>query len=471
MGMVPCKPGDEFQVSMTVTGTPLLVAIVRGTGGYSGVYESVDTAVASIDAINKVIGSPGTNSAATFSPARGTHPAYSALAAVWTIRIESWHKYSLCWNGHAILTGTVADNGYIFECGFGMYPTGTGQAVTVSDWVRTRARPKAQSNFLSLAIFGDSLSQPRYDNWANYIKDSLDFTVGVRCWNINNHAVGGDSAAGQYTVMTGSGVSDANVAIILVGTNDIQGQTTLANFKTSINQLIDYCQAAGVLVVIGVPPVFYTQLQAGATGQASVNAEKGAPYRSAIIRAAAEQGVPCVDLTRLMGPIVAHYVNPTPLSPDLRATGDSVVSDNIHPTTLGARIIADAFARSVAALFAGPTSSLYVPPHTMGTASSGWAVALQAPRATITGDGLVHLYGLVNDPGGATHTDGTKVLTLPEYMRPKDVMRFRVLAQNSGDFAQVQVDTLGAVTIYGMASSTYFSLDGISFSIEDREAF
>jgi hypothetical protein len=267
--------------------------------------------------------------------------------------------------------------------------------------------------------------------------------------------------------MQSAGVSDANVIVINIGTNDVQGGVTVASFLSNVTSMVNFCQAAGVYIVLCDFGLWYTQGQAGTRGQASSNYEKGALYRSAVRRLAAERGIKLVDIPTLLGPVLANYVN-SALSPNMASAGDPVVYDNIHPTTIANRLVARAIAAAVAGIYFPANKGMQLPNVALNATSNGWAVTTQAPYLSVSSDGIVKLDGLVNDPGGATHTDGTTILTIPTAFAPQRTMRFRAFAQNTAEYAGVNVDATGAVKIYGLAASTYVALDGLCWPLDNR---
>lgn len=467
LGMAPCKPGDEFACSFAVSGgVPLIMALVRHTGGHAGVWSQADYGASTATFFNKATGSNGTSSPLNFLGA-GNHGSYSGLGSVWTIRIDSWQSASILFNGYAVARFNTS--GFIYECGFGGYPTGAGQTITVNDVVRVRGGQYRGGQFVAVRVYGDSKTADRYDAWPVYFKDAMEFTAGVRCWRVINRAIAGQAISQQKALMAGDNVADSNLVIIDIGTNDIQGQTNLASFISDLNGMVTQAQNAGCLVVLGVPSLWYTQGQAGAgKGQASTNYDRGAPYRSAVLLVAAQKGCRVVDNTRWDGPILAHYVNGS-LGLDLTGAGDPVVYDNIHPTTEANKRRALAYAKAAAAFYANKRGTLYIPPHSMGATANGWATAIQAPRATVSDDGQVKIYGVVNDPGGATRTNGTTIFQLPPYLYPKDTLRVPCVSAVASEDVYVNVTTGGAVQVYGATSSAWVDISGISFSIEDRE--
>lgn len=473
VAMAPCKPGDEFVVSMQGNSVSmLLTAMVRHTNGYAGVFAPSNFTSAPTF-FSKTTGTTGTS--ATISPLGvGVHGWMSGAGALWTIRIDSWQSFSVLFSGQVIARANTS--GVIHSCGFGGYPGDAGQNVTASNLVRVRGRIYSGGEFVSVRVYGDSKTSWRQNAWPMYLKDAIEFSSGLRCWRVINNAIAGQAAAQQRAVMAADPVGDSNVVVIDVGTNDIQGQTPIGSFLSDVTAMIDQAQAAGCRVVIGIPSLWYTRTEAGSRGQASTNSERGAAYRSALFLLAAQKGCKVVDNTRFDGPVVANYVN-NALPPDMTSAGDSVLYDNIHPTTESNRRRALAYAKSIIGLYANKRGDLSLPLHAMaGVTSNNWnaGTAGDTPSATISAAGLVQLSGIVTAGGGAVRTDGTIVYTLPAYLRPPATVRRMAVVQTPADVGNIWLNcsTAGEISIQGGAASTstWLDLSCITFSIENREA-
>lgn len=472
LGMAPCKPGDEYVASLSASSTAgVLVALVRHTNGYAGVFCNADYN-STPQFFNKVTGATGTS-----TPQQplgvGTHETMSGAGSVWTIRIDSWQSFSVLFNGQAIARANTT--GIIHSCGYGGYPSATGQTFTVSDLVRIRGRAYQAGEFSAVRVYGDSKAAWRGDAWPIYLKDALEFGAGIRCWRVTNRAVAGHIAYEQRLVMAGDPVGDSNVVVIDVGTNDIQGQTVLASFIADVTAMIEQAQAAGCKVVLGIPSLWYTRTEAGSRGQASVNYGRGAAYRSALFLLGAQKGCRVVDNTRFDGPVLGNYVN-SASAVDLTNAGDPVLYDNIHPTTETNKRRALGYGRAILGFYANKRGNLYLPLHAMaGVTSNNWNAGTggDTPSATISDDGRVQLSGTVTAGGAAVRTDNTIVYTLPAYLRPPATVRRVAVVQAPADVGNIWLNcnTAGEITIQGGAASTstWIDLSCITFSVENRE--
>jgi len=310
------------------------------------------------------------------------------------------------------------------------------------------------------------IGAPRADCWPNFLKDELEFSEGVRNWSIVNKAIPGDTTAGQLSIMQSEGVSDANIVVIAIGTNDGQGQTDLIAFKNNLTAMVNLCHLAGVTVIMCKFGLWYTQKEAGSVrGQPSANAEKAFRYRNTVARVAAETGAKLVDLTAIEGPIAAYYVNPN-LSVNMVGAGDSVLHDNIHPTTTANCVIARAVARSIMGTLSSGRIER-VSNMSVISAKNKWLVNTSDRPASvnISKGGTVSLGGIIFKSEGDT-ADGTQIATIPRNIAPINQEQFFVYSDTPG--VSVIVSPAGDITLYGATSSTNFiGLSGLSWLVRE----
>lgn len=320
--------------------------------------------------------------------------------------------------------------------------------------------PRSSGQLWAGAIFGDSRNAERDAAPAHYARNGMDLAFGVRCYRLDNFAVGGQSSAQQLAAMQAADLSPYNHIHINVGTNDVQGGVGLSTFKSNIVAMADLAKQAGRTVSFGIFPLWYTQGQAGSRGQASSNYEAGAPYRSAIRRLCADSGYRLLDLTRMTGPVLAQYINPA-LQPQLVATGDPVLFDNIHFTALFTRILGEEMARLwLGTLFEKPT--LYLGPQEVSYAT-GFGPGAQQPVYSISESGFAGLRGLVAPTTGPT-TDGTVIFRLPPHARPDRTLN-GVPARGSTGMGWLNVDQSGEVSIFGLSGSTFIDIGNVQFQL------
>ena len=357
--------------------------------------------------------------------------------------------------------------GYIIDAGFGgFFNVGTAStAVRFINPVKVKNNSYSRNAFLAVKVFGDSISSDRADCWPHYLKKELEFSEGVRAWSIINKAVPGDTSSGQLAVMTASGVADANVVVIAIGTNDAQGLADVTQYKNNLTSMINICQTAGKPVVLVKFGLWYPQSLAGVgVGQNTANYEFAARYRSVVSRVAAEKGVKLVDLTDCEGPLVAYYVNPS-LAINMVGKGDSVVADNIHPTSMSTMLIARKIARAIMGSF---ITSRGLKIHGMGSivAVNNWLINLSDRPALmdVSSEGTAVLSGIIFKNTGST-ANGTVIAQIPKNMAPP--YNIRVACYSDTTNVNLEVLPTGEIKVYGATSSTNFvSVSGISWILK-----
>jgi lysophospholipase L1-like esterase len=461
VGTYPVKPGDKLSGMILVNSNPYMLAVVRTTGGYYAV-KSYSLDDSSLTLVTKLAGVSATESAISL-PMQGNHQSYSGINSEWAIRINSYTSFDVTFNGYVV--ASVNTSGYIIDAGFGGYFQNGVSAATVNIYspVLTRNSRANASRFVAVKIFGDSVSSPRYDCWPIYLKRDLEFSSGLRAWQVINSAVAGQTSAQQLAIMQAQGVSDANLVIIAVGTNDAQGLIAYDTYRANLNAMLDICQAAQRPVVLVKFGLWYTQAQAGQRGQASANYEKGAMYRAIATRVAAERSVKLVDLTEIEGPIVSYYVNPD-AAINMVGDGDSTVHDNIHPTSLSTKLIGRAIAKAVMGILS-PRTSYRLNSALIATAGNGWSISNNDRPifCDISDNGVLTIGGVIFRGSGVT-TDGTVIFTIPISMAPKG----QITVNTSSDQAspvKLVIGIDGTAKVYGWTSANYLSLGGLSWNV------
>lgn len=457
------KPGDKLSAFMLQVATPYMLAVVRTTSGYYALKAFTTQDGSGLTIVFKRAGQNATETAVSF-PMQGNHPAYSAVNSEWSIKINSFTSFDVCFNGFVVYSTSTM--GFIIDAGFGGYfQSGISNAtVNILNPVLTKNARVNASRFLAVKVFGDSVSSSRYDYWPGYLKKELEFASGVRAWNIIDSAVAGHTSSQQLALMQSQGVADANLVVIAVGTNDAQGQVDFTTYTSNLNAMLDICVNAGKPVVIAKFGLWYTQTQAGARGQLSANAEKAARYRGIVARVAAQRSVKLIDLTEIEGPIVAYYVN-TAATINMVGAGDPAVHDNIHPTSVLTRLIGRRMAEAIMGSIT-TRNTFEVNSALIATANSGWVInANDNPvYADISHDGVLTLSGTVFRSSGTT-TDATVIFILPKSMSPKANINIIVYSDQAATLKLI-IGTDGTAKIYGWTSANSLAIPGISWNVK-----
>ncbi|AEK63184.1 GDSL-type esterase/lipase family protein [Collimonas fungivorans] len=464
MGMITIMPGDKISCGMAQTGTPLNYAIVRYQGGYAGVYVSSDIGFTDVKGFTKNVGQTQVVLSAS-PPGQGSHQSYAGLNGILSIRIDAWNKYSILLNGLVVDSETTP--GAIYEAGFGILPTSAGQTTKFQSLHICRGKPPTAGRFIGIKIFGDSKSCPRHDAWPNYMKEALEFTAGLRNTVITNLAVAGTSTPDMLASMQTNGVAGASVVIIEGGTNDVQGGYAMANSLANIGAMLDLCTAAGAIPVVIIPGMWYGQAQAGSGGQASLNYGNAGLLRAAIIRVCIERGGFIVDPLDYEGPVLANYINPA-LTPNLTNAGDSVVYDNIHPTTMANRLTGMMVARKIMGILYPQNVGSKMFDVPIATFLNNWGGTIAAPNLQISAAYSVNCTGIINALAGAIKTNGTVIATIPANLAPKHQIDVYLVTDITTERVIVSINPNGNITITGATASSYVNLSGLTWQIDNR---
>ncbi|MGL4200351.1 MAG: hypothetical protein ACRCTT_02735, partial [Enterobacter roggenkampii] len=213
IGFLDVLPGQEIGTCLLVNGTPQLSAVVRSSGGYSGVFASSTTSGIVVKYFVKNTGASPVETVIQF-PMLNDHASYFPINSEWKIRVNSFNNYDILFNGYTVIT--INTPGYILDAGFGAFFNSglSNPLVNIFNPVKIVNAKYSRNSFLAVKVFGDSISVPRVDCWPTYLKRELEFSEGLRAWNIINKAVPGDNVAGQLAVMQSVGVADADVVVI-----------------------------------------------------------------------------------------------------------------------------------------------------------------------------------------------------------------------------------------------------------------
>ena len=446
----PARGGMEFRAAFNA-GAFARFAIVRTTAGYYCFYVNAGgPAVYSIKLLSVAVSQVSVD-----WMGNSDHLSWRGERASQGIRVINNKQFTWTLNGIDITTPQTV-SGDIIDVGFGVFAT-TAITATISYMTRTRrAKPVGKAGMTLLAI-GDSKTADIQGGWLQYCREALDGSCGVRVLNVVNNAVAGDNSLAQYNKLNTTGTQGASHAVVIVGTNDVQGTggpapaTTIGNLE-GIKTLL----AAGFCrPIIGVFDMWYSKALAGGSyGENTVKYEQGAETREAIRKWAATNGFPCIDLSQVLGPVFAYYL----AFPD---QVDPIYRDNIHQTAFANKIQGEAIARTILSDYLREMT-----PRVAETAlaavylAGGWTAGNPAARYSVSDDERVHLSGRL---AAGTKTDGTTVYTLPRNIRPKTSRQF-LATGSSGSVVRVQIATTGVMQVYGVqAGDTYITLDGISF--------
>ncbi|VFS16149.1 GDSL-like Lipase/Acylhydrolase [Yokenella regensburgei] len=383
-----------------------------------------------------------------------THASYFMFESVVTIRVDSKRRFTILLNGFAVHTQDTPSDILEYGCGI----QGTGQ-LTLKDMTTHKGVTPDTGRFLRIASWGDSLTGSSMPTtWPKILEDMLDASNGIRISKFDNYAIPGAGSADQLAKMDTVQVGDYNYHFILIGTNDIQGQSGVDTYISNVHAMINNILNNGSRVILGVPPMWYTQAQLPGGGGGAVNYDKGKLYRSALIREVASWNSPrvrLVDLTTITGPILADFRN-TSTNPELaNQHKDPAVYDTLHLTQNSQFLVSRAFAKSLMGDVTDSGSGLKTEDFSLfGIGMNGWTSATDAKYRKLS-DGAVSVNLLINNtsPGPVS---GVIVAKLPIGATPSLGESFCVAAD--GTQARVTVNTSGEITVYGLSGGNFIHL-------------
>jgi len=259
----------------------------------------------------------------------------SSATTIVSYRIISANNIEFYVNG--VFVSKYSEPSPMAYVGVGWYDTSatSSGAVYAYDFVSGFSQTAYSGNDIIFYAFGDSITSGEGSDlsWPNTLKWIVEGKRGIGKCTVYNYGNSGYTAAQEYTVMQGITLTPGSYVGVMVGTNDIQAQTSMSSFKTTIANIITYIKAAGCIPIIAIPPTFISQSLTG-YGYATANYQLGGNYRSAIIRVAAEQGgCYMADVNSAIGEISAT---------------NQQLRDNIHPQPayMGG-VIANEFVKSL----------------------------------------------------------------------------------------------------------------------------
>ncbi|WP_223621163.1 SGNH/GDSL hydrolase family protein [Lysobacter sp. ESA13C] len=440
------RPGDEITVAFSATGAYRRAALIRTTAGYYYVY--ADGAAAAPHFGGKLLAQAATDSAFTYN---GYDKAqYYPENGYWTIRIIDRNRFSVLFNGVEV-TNVQTVAGEITDAGFGVQGLTGSSTYFVNGWTRWRDKPAGGKLGITALLVGDSMTADIHSGWPTAFREALEYSFGIRVNAITNQAVSGANSTTQLATLTANGTQGASHILICIGTNDIQFGGSAATLISNIDAMLTICAANFATPIVWIPPIWYSQADAGGDGQATVGVGLGADHRARIMRLCALRGVKCVDMPQYTGAALASYLGSSVL--------DSLLRDNIHPTSAGYRAIGWTLARALAGAYVPKPRRDRVQTALVATYANGWAAGAEPPYVAVSNEGTVSFSGYLA-PG--TLTDGTTILTLPKHLRPNVVGRFLCPNSNAAP-ATINVNPNGTMVIYNAAGATFVALDTIRY--------
>lgn len=443
----PARGGHEMRCSFS-KGAYTKAVLIRHNGGYI-IFYATDTAA--LTCAVKDIGVAANEFSIAYD-GLADHPQWLPDNSEWGIRLYDNQTYALVINGTEVYRASVP--GIITEYGFAVYASAGAIDVQASYFTERTSSLFGGQIARNLMIYGDSISAPFFGAWFDALRETLDGSYGLRINSIDNQAVPGYNSGSVLDTMNSHGLGIANYIIIFCGTNDVQGGSPLSTSISDLETMLDTVNSAGRKAVVCIPPLWLNADQTP-DGFATANAEKGAPLRTAYRNMAANKNALIVDMQELTGQILSTLMT----APDI---SDGRLRDRIHPRPFLYRLFGQMIARVIAADICRKATralpEITVPPDWF---ANGWTGTSDTPWLSVNSDGLVQFRGVLD---AGTKTDGTIIMNVPLAFAPKNSGYHRFLSyKSSGGICLLQIGANGELSVYGLGSDTYLTLDGITY--------
>lgn len=211
-------------------------------------------------------------------------------------------------------------NGTVVNAGFILSQAGDATGVIFLDCLKTSNYKARVKRPLNIGVIGDSIS---YGAWCSnditkLLPSFIQNSDNVGKVSITNYAVSGTSSS-YWSTGEGSTIdySSHNVVLCMIGTNDQQGGTAVAQYVTNVQTIANKIVAAGAIPVFGIFPIFTVEANSGIHGVTTANYAAHAKYTHALKKFCIQNGYEFADMRRNFGANIGWY------------------GDNIHPTVEG----------------------------------------------------------------------------------------------------------------------------------------
>lgn len=452
----PYVAGSNYTASFYGAGNGMKAIFVRYETGCDLIYASDSTGLI---VIAKRTYAAGVTTAAlsNFSDA-GTNANYFFSKGLIGIEMIAPDTYVMTVNGIEMIQPQRL-SAPILDVGFGVYADGatTGSSY-VAELVRTDNPQVPAMRPMRFLIAGDSNTDLNYyDTWVNDMRQMVQGSQGSQIEYIKSIAVVGETLAQQLTRMQAESKSGYTHCIFMLGTNDIQGQTSISAFIANLDTLIANVAGAFIYTTVVIPAQMYSRALAntsGGTGQNTANYDLGSRYRQIVrhrVAYARSLGnlVNIVEADRAIGATLSVYLNwDYPFN-----TVDPNMKDNIHLKKAAYRKLGYAIAKSALAFLSRKSPKEY--PYTNFTPEwyqNGVVAGGIAPQFKIGLSGTKYIRGILTKTAAGI-PDATQILQLPKYLWPQNQTRGNCLV-GGNTVSQLLIQPSGQVLIYGVAAIT-----------------
>lgn len=336
---------------------------------------------------------------------------YSMNRAALGIIIFGTQSFGVTVNG--VLLRRIDTDGHIISAGWGAGFENSGSSLTISRASFFKDKKTVGMKPLRIVGIGDSTSDDALaPSQYEYLQRYLAGACGAQVLELNNLAVAGQTSAQQLAILQATNIDNFDYCCIQIGVNDVQGGVPSLTYAANVEAMIDYCVAANVTPIVGLPTGYYLRSDAqlfGQDGQNTANANNVGVYRDVLLQVLADKG--------------GVYVNPSVVEDEgavlaslLGTDLDPVVSDNIHPTAYGQMVMGYSFAKSILGHATGSDrrGGLVQSPKDWWSGAVGTTTT---PYYTAKGSLIAWSWFISTD--GVTVNDGDQIGTLPPRFRPE----------------------------------------------------
>ncbi|NBM13653.1 MULTISPECIES: GDSL-type esterase/lipase family protein [unclassified Proteus (in: enterobacteria)] len=449
---ISAEPGDEIMSMVSAPVTGGIIAGVVTAGGYA--YVSQDSSTGDVAMVEGTTGHPNILNGLNYSMMDQLRDRFDR--ALLSVKVTSSRTFTVMVNGLSVASHTTRST--ILGVCFGS--NDINDTISVSQMSRVRGRSFSGSKPLRILVCGDSITdQNNQYSWAKYLQMQLG-SAGINIAEIKNLAVAGHTAAQQLSIMKTAGVG-YDICLMQVGVNDVQLQTPVASFISTINEMVTYAKGIGAFPIVGVPTAFYSLAESNANGQTggqnTSNNSLIGMYRSLLIRAvAAAGGIVNLEPMKGYGAMTAKWLSLKPY-----AVSDSIVLDNIHPTPYGSMLLAQGYARCILGWLTRPDLTATESYESIPTQwlSPGFGTTSLPKIKGRSLSGLISLHE-------TNINDGSVAFTLPPSFKIVNVKMLAVTGVNSSGLpagvCNLFVGLDGKCYFFNIPSGvTQVSLDGI----------
>ncbi|EFN5319472.1 hypothetical protein FQI29_09385 [Escherichia coli] len=449
---ISAMPGDEIMSMVSAPVTGGILAGVVTAGGYA--FVSQDTLTGDVVIAEGTTGQPNILNGLNYALMDQLRDRFDM--ALLSVKVTSSRTFTVMANGLAVASHTTRST--ILGVCFGAKDI--NNTISVSQMSRVRGNSFSGSKPLKILVCGDSITdQNNQYSWTKYLQMQLG-SAGINIAEIKNLAVAGHTAAQQLSILQTVGVG-YDLCLIQVGVNDVQMQTPVFSFMSTISQMVTYSKSIGAFPIVGVPTAFYSLAEANANGQRggqnTSNNNLIGLYRSLLIRAVASAGgIVNLEPMKGHGAMTAKW-----LSIDPYAVSDSIVLDNIHPTPYGSMLLAQGFSRSIIGWLTRPDLTATESFESIPTQwlSPGFGTTSLPKIKGRTLSGLISLHE-------TNINDGSLAFTLPPAIKLDHPRMLSVIGVGDNDLpvgpCSMYIGTDGKCYFFNLAAGTKkISLDGV----------